>query len=76
VATINEHEEPVLQDSIESIVAHEEEQQYPHVEQAPTTEAPPEDLKELENQSFLMTTKSMNVKNFKWRVILPHLKKP
>ena len=75
MATINEHEELVLQDPIEQVVAHEEEQQQPHIEQVPTNEAL-EGLKELENQSFLMTTKSMNVKNFKWRVILPHLKKP
>jgi len=39
VATINEHEEPVLQDLIEPIVAHEQEQQQPHMEQAPTNEA-------------------------------------
>jgi hypothetical protein len=40
VATINEHEEPILQDPIEPIVAHKEEQQQPHMEQAPTNEAP------------------------------------
>ena len=40
VATINEHEEPALQDPIEPIVAHEEEQQQPHMEQAPTNKAP------------------------------------
>ena len=40
VATMNEHEELVLQDPIEPIVAHEDEQQQPHMEQAPTNEAP------------------------------------
>ena len=39
VATINEHEEPILQDPIEPIVAHEEEQQQSHMEQAPTNQA-------------------------------------
>ena len=38
--TMNEHEEPVLQDSIEPIVTHEEEQQQPHMEQASSNEAP------------------------------------
>ena len=32
MATTNEDEEPVLQDPIEPIVAHEEEQQQPHME--------------------------------------------
>ena len=40
VATINEHEEHVLQDPIEPIAAHEEEQQQPHMEQVPTNKAP------------------------------------
>ena len=48
MATINEHEELVLQDPIEQVVAHEEEQQQLHIEQAPTNEAP-EGLKEPEN---------------------------
>jgi hypothetical protein len=40
VATINDHEEPVLQNTIEPVVTHEKEQQQPHMEQAPTNEAP------------------------------------
>ena len=75
VATINEHEEPILQDPIEPVVAHEEEQQQPQWNKHQLMR-PLEGLKEPENQSFLMTTKSMNMKNFKWRVIPPHLKKP
>ena len=75
VATMNEHEEPVLQDPQEPIVTHEEEQQQPHVEQASSNEAL-EGLKESGDQPFLMATKFMNVRNFKWRVIPPHLKKP
>ena len=39
MTTINKHEEPVLQDSIESVVAYEKEQQQPHMKQAPTNEA-------------------------------------
>jgi len=74
MATMNEDEEPILQDPIEPVVAHEEEQQQPQMEQVPTVEAL-EGLKEPESQLFLMTMKSMTVKNFKWRVIPPHLKK-
>ena len=40
VATMNEHEEPVVQDPIEPVVTHEEEQQQPHIEQASSNEAP------------------------------------
>ena len=75
VTTMNEHEEHVVHDPIEPVVTHEEEQQQPHIEQASTNEAL-EGIKESGNQPFLMTTKSMNVKNFKWRVIPPYLKKP
>ena len=32
MATMNEHEEPVVQDPIEPVVIHEEEQQQPHIE--------------------------------------------
>ena len=75
VTTMNEHEEPILQDPIEPIVTQEEEQQQPYINKRQLTR-PLEDLKESENQPFLMTTKSMNVKkNFKCRVIPPHLKK-
>ena len=40
MATMNEHEEHVLQDPVEPVVTHEEEQQQPHIEQASTNEAP------------------------------------
>ena len=40
VATMNEHEEPVLQDPQEPVVTHEEEQQQPHIEQASSNESP------------------------------------
>jgi len=34
MATMNEHEEPIVQDPIEPVATHEEEQQQPHIEQA------------------------------------------
>ena len=40
MTTINEHEEPVLQDPLEPVVTHEGEQQQPHIEQASSNEAP------------------------------------
>ena len=39
MAIINEHEEPILYDPIEPVVAYEEEHQQPHMEQVPTNEA-------------------------------------
>ena len=39
VATMNEHEEPVVQDPIEPVVTHKEQQQ-PHIEQESSNEAP------------------------------------
>ena len=74
MTTMNEHKEPILQDPIEPIVTQEEEQQ-PHIEQASTNEAPRRSQR-VRRSSFLMTTKFMNMRNFKWRVIPPHLKKP
>ena len=40
MATMNEHEEPVLQDPLEPVVTHEGEQQHPYIEQASSNEAP------------------------------------
>ena len=40
VATMNEHEEPVLQDPQEPVVTHKGEQQQPHVEQV-SSNGPP-----------------------------------
>jgi len=40
VATMNENEEPVLQDSIEPIATHEGEQQQPQIEDVPNVKAP------------------------------------
>ena len=69
VATMNEHEKPVLQDLLEPVVTHEGVQQQPHLTR------PLEGLKELGDHSFLMIMKFMNMRNFKWRVIPSHLKK-
>ena len=40
VATMNDDEEPVLQDPIEPIATHEGEQQQPQIEDVPNVEAP------------------------------------
>ena len=40
VATMNENEELVLQDSIEPIATHEKEQQQPQIEDVPNVKAP------------------------------------
>ena len=75
MATMYDDEEPVLQDPIEPIATHEEEQQQPQTKDVPNVEAL-EGLKELENQLLLLTMKYTTLRNFKWRMILPHLKKP
>ena len=75
VAKMNDDEEPVLQDPVEPIATHEGEQQQPQIEDVPNVEAL-EGLKELENQLFLLNMKCTTLKNFKWRMIPPHLKKP
>ena len=76
MATMNDDEEPVLQDSIEPIATHEGEQQQPQIERCAKCEGPLEGLKELENQLFLLIIKCTTLMNFKWRMIPPHLKKP
>ena len=40
MATMNENEEPVIQDPIKSIATHEGEQQQPQTEDVPNVEAP------------------------------------
>ena len=61
---MNKNQEPVLQEPIETVVAHLEELQQPYMEDVPNVEAL-KSLKELENQSSLMTMKSMLVNKFK-----------
>ena len=75
VATMNENEEPVLQDSIEPIATHEGEQQQPQTEDMPNVKALKRSQK-VRKQLFLLTMKYTTLRNFKWRMIPPHLKKP
>ena len=63
VATMNKNKEPVLQEPIETVVAHLEELQQLHMEDAPNVEAL-KSLKGLEDQPFLVTTKFMLEKKF------------
>ena len=75
VATMNENKEPVLQDSIEPIATHEGSNNSLKQKMCQKWR-PLEGLKELENQLFLLTMKYTTLRNFKWRMIPPHLKKP
>ena len=61
VATMNKNQEPLIQEQIETVVAHLEELQQPYMEDVPNVEAL-KSLKELENQPSLMTMKSILVK--------------
>ena len=72
---MNDDEEPVLQDPVEPIATYEGEQQQPQTEDVPNVEDP-KGLKELENQLFLLIMKCTTLRNFKCRMIPPHLKKP
>ena len=58
MATMNDDEEPVLQDPVEPIATHEGEQQQPQTEDVPNVEAP-------KRSQRVSTT----LKNFKWRII-------
>ena len=64
VATMNKNQEPLIQEQIETVVAHLEELQQPYMEDVPNVEAL-KGVKELENQSSLKTMKSILVKKFK-----------
>ena len=74
VATMNDDEEPVLQDPIEPIATHEGEQQQPQTKDVPNVEALRRSQR-VENQLFQLTIKYTILRNFKWRMIPPHLKK-
>ena len=76
VATMNDDKEPILQDPIEPIATHEGEQQQPQIEDVPNVEAPRRSQRELKNQLFMLTMKYTTLRNFKWRMIPPHLNKP
>ena len=75
VATMNDDKEPVLQDSIEPIATHEGSNNSLKQKMCQMWRLL-EGLKELENQLFLLTIKYTTLRNFKWRMIPPHLKKP
>ena len=75
VATINDDEEHVLQDPVEPVATHEGEQQQPQIEDVPNVEAPRRSQR-VRNQLFLLIMKCTTLKNFKWRMTPPHLKKP
>jgi hypothetical protein len=72
MAEVDEEEEHVFQ---EPIANHEEEQQEPPIQDVHHNELL-EDLRGLEGQLSLMTTRFMLARKFKWRVISPLLKKP
>jgi hypothetical protein len=76
VATMNDDEEPVPQDLIEPIATHEGGSNNSLKQKICQIRKPLEGLKELENQLFLLIMKCTTLKNFKWRLIPPHLKKP
>jgi hypothetical protein len=69
---INEEAKHVFK---EPIANHEEEQQQPPIQDVPHNNLL-EDLRELQGQLSMMTTRLMLAKKFKWRAISPLLKKP
>ena len=75
VATMNDDEEPIPQDPIQPIATHKGEQQQPQTEDVPNVKAPRRSQR-VRNQLFLLIMKCTTLKNFKWRMIPPHLKKP
>ena len=75
VTTMNDDEEPILQDPIESIATHEGSNNSLKQKMCQKWR-PLEGLKELENQLFLLIMKCTTLRNFKWRMIPPHLNKP
>ena len=75
VATMNDDEEPILQDPIEPIATLEVSNNSLKQKMCQMWR-PLEGLKELENQLFLLTMKYTTLRNFKWMMIPPYLKKP
>ena len=76
VATMNDDEEPVLLDPVEPITTHDGGATTASKQKMCQMWRPLEGLKELENQLFLLTMKYTTLRNFKWRMIPPLLKKP
>jgi hypothetical protein len=75
VKTVNNDEEPILYEPIQIDATDEGEQQRPQTEDVPNVEAPKRSQR-VRNQLFLMIMRCITLKNFKWRVIPLHLKKP
>ena len=67
VATMNDDEEPVLQDPIEPIATHKGEQQQPQTEDVPNVKAPRRSHR-VRKLVFLLIMKCTTLKNFKWRM--------
>ena len=66
VATMNDDNDPVLQDPIEPIATHEGEQQQPQTEDVPNVEAPIRSQR-VRKSAIPLTMKYTILKNFKWR---------
>ena len=75
VVTMNEDEEPALQDPVEPIATHEGSNNSLKQKMCQMWR-PLKGVKELENQLFLLTMKCTTLRNFKWRMVPSHLKKP
>ena len=73
VATMNDDEEPVLQDLVEPNATHEGEQ-HPQTEDVPNVEAPRRSQR-VRKSAIPTDYEVYNTENFKWRMIPPHLKK-
>jgi hypothetical protein len=75
MATMNDDEEPVLQDPIEPVATHGGSNNSLKLKMFQMWR-PREGHKEQEDQLFLMIMKFMVLKSFIWRMIPPHMKKP
>ena len=75
VATMNENEEPILQDPIEPVATHDGEQQQPQEEEVPNVEAPR--MSQRVRRSAIADDYEVYIPmSFIWKVIPPHMKKP
>ena len=73
VATMNEHEEHVLEEPIEPNVAHEEEHQQPNVEQVPEA---PRRSQRIRRSAITDDYEVYETEECQMGMIPPHLKKP
>ena len=75
MATMNKHEEHVLQDPIEPVVTHEGEQQQPHIKQASSNKAPRRSQR-VRRSVILDDYEVYECGEFQMEGDPPHLKKP